>query len=649
MTRARRFARLLPAAAVLVLAGCGANPYPDDVPGTFHTYFITEMKGFDPIQSDEETKSYCVQNVYDSLYEFHWLKRPLELVPCLAAEMPRVAPDGLTWTIPLKKGVRFTDDPCFPGGKGREFVASDLVYCFKRLMDDRLASPGTWVLDGQVVGLDEFRQASAKIPRDDARDSYEPGPAGFPAVEGLSAPDPYTFVIRLKQPYPQLRWVLAMGYTAIYPHEAVAAYGIEFMNHVVATGPYLLKEYVPRQRLVLVRNPNYRTDDLFPSDGMPGDESLHRLDDAGKPLPLNDRVVATAFVEQQPMWLYFQAGFLDRAQIPKDNFAGAIDPKTGALLPEFAGRGVRLDKDPRLEVIYDCFNMQDPVVGTPAGAKGLAIRRAMSLAFDEEWARVNLYNERVTPVQGPIIEEFPEFDPGFVNPWKHAKGESHADAVVRARKILADAGLEGGRGIPPIVQEVVSDTTNLQFFLAMQRDMKEIGIDLRSNRVGWQEQNQRIREAKAQMWGLSWGADYPEAQNFLQCFYGPNKSPGPNGSNYEDAEFDALYAKAAVLEPTEERKQLYRRMQEIVVDRCLWIFKYRRLAFNLVEPWLHGYRYNDVSAKYFKYCRVDDDPRRRTIADLNRPEPGWALAGLGVLGIGAAWTAVASGRRRKGW
>ena len=122
--RLGRLAMVLPAAAAL-LAGCGADPYPDDVPGTFHTYFDTEMKGFDPIQSDEETKSYCVQNVYDSLYEFHWLKRPLELVPCLAAEMPRVSGDGLTWTIPLKRGVRFADDPCFPGGKGREFADED--------------------------------------------------------------------------------------------------------------------------------------------------------------------------------------------------------------------------------------------------------------------------------------------------------------------------------------------------------------------------------------------------------------------------------------------------------------------------------------------------------------------------------------------
>jgi ABC-type transport system substrate-binding protein len=293
--------------------------------------------------------------------------------------------------------------------------------------------------------------------------------------------------------------------------------------------------------------------------------------------------------------------------------------------------------------------MKDAVVGAPAGEKGLAIRRAMSLAFDEEWARHNLYNDRVSPVQGPIIEEFPEFDPAFVNPWKRGKDETREASIERARKILADAGFPGGRGIQPIVIDTQGETLQQQFFLAQQRDMKEIGIELRANTVTWQEMMDRVNEAKAQMWGVSWGADYPEAQNFLQCFYGPNESPGPNGANFHDEEFDALYKRAASMQPTEERKQLYRRMQQIVVDKCVWIFKYRRLQFNLIEPWLHGYRYNDISAKYFKYCRVDDAPRADTVSGLNRPQPGWALAGLAVLAIGVGTTAVVSGRRRRGW
>src|SRR5204862_4162653 len=95
----------------------------------------------------------------------------------------------------------------------------------------------------------------------------------------------------------------------------------EFMNHPVSTGPYLVAEYKPEQRAVLVRNPNYRLDDLYPTEGSPGDEAKPwRRENAGKAMPLNDRVVVTVMKETQPMWLSFLGGAIDRAVVPKDNF-----------------------------------------------------------------------------------------------------------------------------------------------------------------------------------------------------------------------------------------------------------------------------------------------------------------------------------------
>jgi ABC-type transport system substrate-binding protein len=645
---------LRPAAAALLgvaaaaFAGCGADPYPAEPAGTLHMYLIQEMKGFDPPQADEEISSSCVLNVYDQLYEYHYLKRPFELVPCLATAMPEVSTDGLTVTIHLKKGVRYADDPCFEktGGKGREMTASDVIYDFLRLMDVHVDAKGTWIFEGKIVGLDEFHEASGKAEKNPHRAAYTAA-EGYPEVPGLQAPDPYTLVIRLKEPYPQLKWVLAMGYSSVYAPEAVGKYGDLFREHPVGTGPYVVESYDPQQRLVLRRNPSYRTDDVYPSEGNPGDEALGRLNDRGKRLPLNDRVVATVFKETQPMWLYFQSGFLDRVGIPKDNFSVAIDPQTMDLLGDMKGRGITLDKDPRLEVIYDCFNMKDPVVG--AGEKGRAIRRAMSLANDEDWAREHLYNNRVSSVQGPIIAEFPEFDPKFVNPWKKRPDETREQALVRARKVLADAGFPGGRGVPPIYQEVQDDATSSQFFLASQRDFADVGLRLEPYKVTWQEMNTRVSKAQAQMWGISWGADYPEAQNFLQLFYGPNESPGPNGSNYHDAGFDRMYEAALKMPEGRERTELYRKMERQVVDECVWIFKYRRLNFNLIHPWLHGYRYNDISLKYYKYCHVDVAARNAATAKLNVPNRWPALAFVAAFALLAAVTVTSSRRARKGW
>ena len=627
--------------AFAACAGCGADPYRGEPPDTLHVPLINELKGLDPAQADEEIASTLVLNVYDTLYEYHHLKRPFELVPCLAESMPEVSEDQRTYRIRLKRGVRFLDDPCFPGGLGREMTAGDVVYSIQRLLDERTDSPGAWVLEGKVVGLDAFRAASGDLEK------HAGARTGYPDVEGLRAVDPHTVEIRLVEPYPQLLGVLAMGYTSVVPREAVAHYGDEFLNHAVGTGPYRVAEFLPAQRIVLERNPTYRVD-LYPAEGNPGDAEKGRLADAGKRLPLNDRVVATVFKETQPMWLYFLSGFVDRTGIPKDNFEGAIDPATMELKGEMAARGVRLDKDPRLEVIYDCFNMLDPVLGQPAGDRGRAVRRAMSLASDEEFANRVLYNNRVSPLAGPLIEEFAEFDPEFVNPWRKRRDETREAALGRARAILADAGYPGGRGLPEFTYEVTDDSTIRQFFAVLQRDMREIGIRLRSNQVTWPELIARTRTGKAQMWGLSWGADYPDPQNFLQLFYGPLKSPGPNSSNYQNPEFDRLYERAVGLPPSPERTNLYREMQRIVVEDAVWIFKYRRLNFNLIQPWLHGYRYNDISAKYFKYCRVDDTVRRAAVVDLNRANPWPVLGFLAVFGLVVAGS-YARARTRRGW
>lgn len=641
--------------AVLVLAaatlgGCGADPYAGQpTEGTLRVVLISEMKGFDPTQADEEISNTCVYNFFDQLYEYHNLKRPFELVPCLAESMPEVSADELTVTVRLKKGVRYHDDPCFKstGGKGREMLASDAVFCFKRMLDANVHSPGTWLIEGYIVGLDDFMAASEK-----ARGRKDPGvytaQDGYPEVAGLLAPDPHTFVIKLTRPYRELTWVMAMAYFSIYPPEAVQHYGRAFREHPVSTGPYLLESYERGQRMVLVKNPGYR-EDLYPTDGAPGDAEKGRLSMAGRRLPLNERVVATVIKEDTPMWLYFVSGHLDRAGIPKENFDTAVDLKTEQLKGLLADHGVRLERDPRIEVIYDCFNFDDAVVGVKAGEKGRALRRAMSLALDEEWARVHLYNRRVSRVEGPVLREFPEHDPTFRNPWKRRGDETMEQARERARKVLADGGMPGGQGVPTIYVDVTDDSTDEQFFVAFQADMQAVGLKVEAYKASWQEQIRRQRESKYQMVGLSWGADYPEAQNFLQLYYGPNRSPGSNSSNYANAEYDALYEQAIALRPGPERTDLYRRLERIVVDDAVWIFRYRREQWTLLQPWLGGYRYNDISLKSYKYSSVDAAKRREMTASWN-PVSWWpSILTLGLVALLVGLTLLAARRQVKGW
>jgi len=623
----------------IAATGCGAERYPAEPPATAHLYLNEDITGLDPVFAQDEISGACCLQIFDAPYEYEYLVRPYQLKPCLAEALPEVSEDGLVHRFRIRPGVLFHDDPCFPDGKGREVTADDVVFSLKRLMDARLTSPGSWVLEGYVVGLDEFREASRSKPRN--RAEYE-------AVEGLRAFDRYGVEIRLTRPYPQLHWVLAMVYASVYPHEAIQEYGDEFLNHPVGTGPYRVSSFRRTQRLVLDRNPAYR-EDTYPTKGTEEDRRLGRLDDAGKRIPFCDRLVFTVYKETQPMWLDFLLGYLDRGGIPKDQFDSAVDPATGEIRADLAARGVQLEKTPAVEIIYDAFNQLDPVLGASNGATGLALRRAMSLAFDEEWARKKLYNDRVESIQGLLVPEFPEFDPEFVNPWKRGADESYEQALARARKLLADAGHPGGQGIPPIYAEVTDTTTDDQFHAAFKRDMARIGLDIRGNRVTFGQMLDRVDKGQAQLWGLAWGADYPDAQNFFQLFYGPNKAPGPNGSNYQNPEFDRLYEESLSLFPGERRTEIYRRMQRILVEDCAWIFKYRRIDFDLMQPWLHNYKRNTISSKYGKYLRVESALRDREVARINEPVlwPVWVFVVI-VVGL-YTWTRVAARRRVRGW
>ncbi|MFO7958376.1 MAG: ABC transporter substrate-binding protein, partial [Candidatus Brocadiia bacterium] len=331
--RKYQFLRVVCAATLFLFAlqaGCSNDPYPDPRgKKVIYSVLGEDPHGLDPVQASDTLSGHVISQVYDSLYEYRYLGEPFALKPCLAATMPEISDDLLTYTIPIKEGVHFQDDPCFAatGGKGRELTAHDFVYSIKRLADQGTKPRGWWLLQGKIAGLDEFHEvsvehAAAKQPMDYSM-----------TVEGLRALDRYTLRIRLTEPFPQLKYVLAMSFTAAVPREAVEYYGEDFHNHPVGTGPFRLKEWSKRQRLIFERNPTYR-EDRYPSEGSPEDREAGLLEDAGRLMPLVDEVYYTIIYEAQPAWIFFKQGYRDSSGISKDHFEEVITPDQD-LSPEF--------------------------------------------------------------------------------------------------------------------------------------------------------------------------------------------------------------------------------------------------------------------------------------------------------------------------
>ncbi|MHC4601099.1 MAG: ABC transporter substrate-binding protein, partial [Planctomycetota bacterium] len=126
-----------------------------------------------------------------------------------------------------------------------------------------------------------------------------------------------------------------------------------------------------------------------------------------------------------------------------------------------------------------------------------------------------------------------------------------------------------------------------------------------------------VKKKKAQIFGMAWLGDYPDAENFLQLFYSKNASPGANGANYNNPAFDALYEKARVMQPGPERTALYKEAAEIVVDDVPWIFRDHRKSFVLQQGWLKNYKPHDIASGIQKYYRVDVEARRSKVSALS--------------------------------
>ena len=573
--------KIFPSLFFLILfgiVGCTSKAKNEPL-NALHIVAGEKLKGLDPIYTDDLYSGIQSSQAYEPLLQYHYLKRPYILIPNLAQGLPIMSEDGLTYTFKVKTGVFFQDDLCFKasGGKGHELTADDIVYSYKRLADPKLSSPGWWVLDGKVVGLNAWREAAGKLTQTDY---------SLP-VEGLKVVDRYTVQIKLVHRSAQFLYALTMPFTGIVPREAVEFYGKEFINHAVGTGPFKLSEYNPNSRIVWDRNPTYRKE-VYPSEGEPGDEKLGLLQDAGKSLPLSDRIVVQVITEQQPMWLNFLAGKLDFAGIPKDNFTSAITP-TKELSPDLAAKGIRLLKSPGLDVTHATFNLSDPLIG-----KNKLLRQAMSMAYDEATFIDLFFNGRAFPAQGPIPPGVEGYDPALENPYRKFN-------LVKAKELLAQAGYPEGKGLPPLEYATISDSSARQQSEYFQKMMAGIGVTLNVSSYSWPQFQEVIKNKKAQLWEYAWSLDYPDAENMFQLFYSKNVSPGSNDANYMNPEFDRLYEKSSILSAGAERTKIYGQMVKMLVEDCPWIFGSHRMSYVLIQPWLRNYKANDFDHARYKY------------------------------------------------
>src|SRR5436309_12213735 len=123
----------------MVVLAVALPAFAADTGKTLRVAFVIAETGFDPAAASDLYSNYVNREIYDPLYRYDFLARPYKVIPNTAAAMPEISGDGKTWTIRMKSGIYFADDPVFKGAR-RELTAADYVYAWKRLLDPRTRS-----------------------------------------------------------------------------------------------------------------------------------------------------------------------------------------------------------------------------------------------------------------------------------------------------------------------------------------------------------------------------------------------------------------------------------------------------------------------------------------------------------------------------
>ena len=593
-------ATVLGAAPVAVAATAPAGPQAQKV---LRYAFEVAETSLDPVKVNDLYSRILIAHIFEGLYHYDPLARPVKIQPLTADGMPESSADFRVWTVRIKPGIYFADDPAFKGQR-RELVAQDYVYAIKRFADPANKSPSWTSLETDgLVGLAEARREAldGKKPFDYDRE-----------VEGVRALDRYTLRITLKEPRPRYIETLASGDAlGAVAREAVEFYGDQAESHPVGTGPFRLAQWRRSSFLAFERNPNYR--EVFyeaqpAPDDAEGQALLQRF--KGRRLPMVDRVEISIIEEEQPRWLSFVNGEADLAYRVGYQFVTQALP-LGRVAPNLAKRGIRGYQIDEPAGQYYLFNMEDPTVGG-YGADKVALRRAIGLGIDTSTVISYAYSGQGNVLQSPLLPFTDAFDPTY-------RSEFGQYDPARANALLdlygyRDRDGSGWRSLPDgsaLVLRIATqaDQRSRKIAEVMDRNMKALGIRVQSVVGQWPENLKAARAGHFQMWFLGGYAGGPDAEGSFARM-DSHQIGGQNMARFKMPEMDQLYRQMQVLPNGPQRLDIFRQATAIALAYMPYKFAVSRRSVDMTQPQLIGYRRPVFWLDWWQYVDIDDTQRR---------------------------------------
>ncbi|HEX4509084.1 MAG TPA: ABC transporter substrate-binding protein [Burkholderiaceae bacterium] len=576
---------------------------PPSGPKVLRYAFRVAETTFDPAAANDIYSRIITAHIFEALYDYDPLASPVSIRPCTATALPEIDDDFRRFTVHIKPGIYFQDDPAF-GGRKRELVATDYLYALKRFADPANRSPSwTDISENHIKGLEEARQR--------ALDARKPFDYDAP-VQGLQALDRYTLRIELEQPRPRFIETLASGdlYGAV-AREVVERYGEDVGAHPVGTGPFRLAAWRRASHIVLDRNPGYRDvryEAQPAADDLEGQAIAKRLE--GRRLPMIDRVEVSIIEQDQPRWLSFLNGEVNFIERVPEAFIDVAMPG-GKLAPNLAKRGIRAYRVLSPDMNLTTFNMEDPVVGGN-DAQHVALRRAIGLGIDVARESRLVRHGQTIPAQGMIAPLTSGYDPNF-------RSEMGDYDPARARALLdlygyVDRDGDGWREQPDgspltLVIHNQSDAASHQLGELWKRNMDALGLRTEFVIAQWPENLKAARAGKFMIWDVNSLAAQHDGLPALERVYGP-AAGGSNLARFHLEAFDDLYRRLLLAPDGPEREAMFLQAKRLEIAYMPYKVHSHRIVTDMSTRDVIGYRRPTFWLDWWEYIDIEAHPAK---------------------------------------
>ena len=477
------------------------------------------------------------------------LDHNMNLQPCIAREH-EISSDGRVYTFHLRTDVQFHQSPLL-SNQNRFVDAEDVLFSFNRILDPNTASPGKYIFNN-VKG----------------------------SKDGMLALNDSTIQISLKEPQPSFLYQLCLPYGFIVPSEVVNHYGDDFSQHIIGTGPFMLKSWKKDVKLVLTKNNEY-----------------FEKDEQGNQLPFLDAVSVTFMVDRYQELIKFKSDKLDMISGLNEDDKDALLTHDGNLKNEFKDH-FYLEKKPWLYTDYIGILVDDSInkkINNPLKIK--KVRKAIGYAIDRNKLVKYLRNGVGIPAEyGFVPYGMPGFEKFRVDGFTYNKDLS--------LRLMSECGFNRTNHKPAVTLCATEPYKMLCEFL--QKQIEEIGLEVKIDLHTSSSLRQRVMLFESVFYRKSWVADFPEPINYLQLFYSGNFFPdyGYNYTHFKNELYDQLYENAIKEQDNEKRYDLYRQMQEIIHEEVPVIPLFYGETLRFYHNRVRGIKSNSMNMLYLKNVKV---------------------------------------------